>query len=157
MRFCGLALHDAVPGAKTIWLYREQLTKAGAIEGLFARRCGARAASYPAMGGPIVDVTAGRAAAAQAQCGREGDGQGRSRPRTLVEGEAVQMDTGGRRTIKPGRRDAGEGAPVRGAEIAVPVFGLQEPSEHRPPARLHSDLRHDRCRRTRWPPARPPA
>jgi transposase, IS5 family len=58
MRFCGLALHDAVPGAKTIWLYREQLTKAGAIEGLFARRRGARAASYPAMGGPIVDATA---------------------------------------------------------------------------------------------------
>ena len=26
MRFCGLALHDAVPDAKTIWLYREQLS-----------------------------------------------------------------------------------------------------------------------------------
>jgi IS5 family transposase len=25
MRFCGLALHDPVPDAKTIWLYREQL------------------------------------------------------------------------------------------------------------------------------------
>jgi len=25
MRFAGLALHDAVPDAKTIWLYREQL------------------------------------------------------------------------------------------------------------------------------------
>ena len=29
MRFCGLALHDPVPDAKTIWLYREQLTRAG--------------------------------------------------------------------------------------------------------------------------------
>jgi IS5 family transposase len=25
MRFVGLALHDPVPDAKTIWLYREQL------------------------------------------------------------------------------------------------------------------------------------
>jgi IS5 family transposase len=32
MRFAGLALHDAVPDAKTIWLYREQLTRAGAFD-----------------------------------------------------------------------------------------------------------------------------
>jgi transposase, IS5 family len=32
MRFVGLALHDAVPDAKTIWLYREQLARAGAAE-----------------------------------------------------------------------------------------------------------------------------
>ena len=31
MRFAGLALEDRVPDAKTIWLYREQLTRAGAI------------------------------------------------------------------------------------------------------------------------------
>ena len=37
MRFVGLALHDPVPDAKTIWLFREQLTRAGAIERLFAR------------------------------------------------------------------------------------------------------------------------
>jgi hypothetical protein len=30
MRFVGLALHDAVPDAKTIWLFREQLARAGA-------------------------------------------------------------------------------------------------------------------------------
>ena len=34
MRFVGLALHDAVPDAKTIWLYREQLAQAGAAEKL---------------------------------------------------------------------------------------------------------------------------
>ena len=37
MRFVGLALHDAVPDAKTIWLYREQLARAGAVERFFAR------------------------------------------------------------------------------------------------------------------------
>ncbi len=36
MRFLGLKLQDAVPDAKTIWLFREQLTKAGAIDELFA-------------------------------------------------------------------------------------------------------------------------
>jgi transposase, IS5 family len=37
MRFVGLALHDPVPDAKMIWLYREQLARAGAVERLFAR------------------------------------------------------------------------------------------------------------------------
>ena len=32
MRFVGLALHDPVPDAKTIWLYREQLARVGAAE-----------------------------------------------------------------------------------------------------------------------------
>jgi hypothetical protein len=57
MRFVGLALHDAVPDAKTIWLYREQLTKAGALERLFARCDAARDAGYLAMAGQIVDAT----------------------------------------------------------------------------------------------------
>jgi IS5 family transposase len=37
MRFAGLALQDAVPDANTIWLYCEQLARAGALAGLFAR------------------------------------------------------------------------------------------------------------------------
>ena len=32
MRFLGLGLEDLVPDAKTVWLYREQLTQAGVIE-----------------------------------------------------------------------------------------------------------------------------
>jgi IS5 family transposase len=35
MRFLGLSLGDAVPDEKTIWLFREQLTEAGVIKGLF--------------------------------------------------------------------------------------------------------------------------
>ena len=37
MRFLGLGLGDPVPDANTIWTFREALTKAGAIEPLFAR------------------------------------------------------------------------------------------------------------------------
>ena len=35
MRFAGLALHDAVPDAKTIWLFREHLTRNRALAKLF--------------------------------------------------------------------------------------------------------------------------
>jgi len=37
MRFLGLGLGDNVPDAKTIWLFREHLTQARAVENLFAR------------------------------------------------------------------------------------------------------------------------
>ena len=58
MRFVGLALHDAVPDAKTIWLYREQLTKAGALQRAFHRfDAMLRERGYLAMGGQIVDAT----------------------------------------------------------------------------------------------------
>ena len=45
MRFAGLELEDAVPDAKTLWLSREALTKAGAVKGLFNQLdafCGCR-------------------------------------------------------------------------------------------------------------------
>ena len=35
VRFLGLTLADKVPDAKTVWLYREQLSQAGLIETLF--------------------------------------------------------------------------------------------------------------------------
>lgn len=58
MRFAGLGLEDAVPDAKTLWLYREALAKAGAVEGLFALFDGyLKAQGYLAMGGQIIDAT----------------------------------------------------------------------------------------------------
>jgi hypothetical protein len=58
MRFAGLALHDAVPDAKTIWLSREQLTLAGALATLSARFDAMLAKrGFLAMGGQIVDAT----------------------------------------------------------------------------------------------------
>ena len=47
---------DQGPDAPTIWLFREKLTRVGAIEGLFARFDAAlRASGYIAMSGQIVD------------------------------------------------------------------------------------------------------
>jgi len=58
MRFVGLGLEDAVPDAKTLWLYREALAKAGAVEGLFTQfDSHLKAKGYLAMGGQIIDAT----------------------------------------------------------------------------------------------------
>ncbi len=58
MRFLGLGLSDRVPDARTIWLFREKLTKADAIKPLFDRfDATLRAAGYIAMGGQIVDAS----------------------------------------------------------------------------------------------------
>ena len=58
MRFAGLGLEDAVPDAKTLWLYREALAKAGAVDGLFNQFDGyLKAKGYLAMGGQIIDAT----------------------------------------------------------------------------------------------------
>ena len=58
MRFLGFGLSDRVPDARTIWLFREKLTKAGAIKALFDRFDAAlRSAGYIAMSGQIVDAS----------------------------------------------------------------------------------------------------
>jgi hypothetical protein len=58
MRFAGLALHDAVPDAKTIWLFREQLTRAGAVQRLFDWfDAVVNDRGYLAKGSQIVDAT----------------------------------------------------------------------------------------------------
>lgn len=58
MRFLGLTLGDRVPDAKTIWLFRERLVRAGAIEGLFRQFDAViREAGYIAMSGQLIDAT----------------------------------------------------------------------------------------------------
>jgi hypothetical protein len=58
MRFLGLKLSDRVPDARTIWLFREKLTKAGAIGPLFERfDVTLRQSGYIAMSGQIVDAS----------------------------------------------------------------------------------------------------
>src|SRR5262245_3340154 len=58
MRFLGLGLADRVPDARTIWLFREKLTTAGAIKRLFEQfDAMLRQAGYIAMSGQIVDAS----------------------------------------------------------------------------------------------------
>src|SRR3546814_5493812 len=54
----GLGLSDRVRDARTIWLFREKLTRAGVIESLFDRFDAAlRTSGYIAMSGQIVDAS----------------------------------------------------------------------------------------------------
>src|SRR3979409_2039647 len=77
MRFLGLELEDTVPDAKTLWLYREALGKAGAVEELFDLLDGLlKDKGYPARGGQIIDATIVSAQATQFGRG-ERDDQGR--------------------------------------------------------------------------------
>jgi transposase len=58
MRFLGFELHDTVPDARTIWLFREQLTEANAAEQLFAQfDAMLNAAGFAPSGGQIIDAT----------------------------------------------------------------------------------------------------
>ena len=85
IRFLGLGLGDPVPDAKTIWTFREALTRAGAIERLFALfDQQLREAGYLAMSGQLVDADHRlRAEAAQHQ-GREAGDEGRPHPGGLA-------------------------------------------------------------------------
>lgn len=128
MRFLGLGLSDRVPDARTIWLFREKLTKAGAIKPLFERfDATLRAAGYIAMGGQIVDASL---IAAPKQRNTEDEKkdlkEGRipkgwkARPAKLR-----QKDRDARWTVKFSKakeRPDGSKPPV---DIAIPTFGYQ--------------------------------
>ena len=58
MRFLGLELHHPVPDATTIWLFREELVKAGKIGELFDLfKQHLEAKGFIARGGQIIDAT----------------------------------------------------------------------------------------------------
>lgn len=58
MRFLGLSLGHTVPDAKTIWLFREQLTEADRIKPLFERFDGfLRESGFTARKGQIIDAS----------------------------------------------------------------------------------------------------
>ena len=58
MRFLGLAMTDKIPDAKTIWKYREQLTKAGLIKPLFDKFGEyLDEKGFKAAGGQLIDAT----------------------------------------------------------------------------------------------------
>jgi IS5 family transposase len=58
MRFLGLSLGDTVPDAKTVWLFREQLARAGCIKSLFERfDAFLREGGFAARKGQIVDAS----------------------------------------------------------------------------------------------------
>ena len=128
MRFLGLGLSDRVPDARTIWLFREKLTKAGAIQPLFDRfDATLRAAGYLAMGGRIVDASL---IAAPKQRNTQDEKKDLKEGRIPEEWKARparlrQKDRDARWTVKFSKakeRPDGSKPPV---DIAIPTFGYQ--------------------------------
>lgn len=128
MRFLGLGLADRVPDARTIWLFREKLTKVGAIRGLFERFDAAlREAGFIAMSGQIVDASL---VAAPRQRNTDDEKKAIMAGRIPEDwktrpGKLRQKDRDARWTVKFSRakeRADGTRPPV---DIAIPTFGYQ--------------------------------
>jgi IS5 family transposase len=131
MRFIGLALHEPVPDAKTIWLYREQLVRAGALKRLFARFDRVlREKGYLAMGGQIVDATIIEARRPRLTEAEKETIKGGGVPSEWKPARRAQIDRDGRWTLKRGKKREGPAAGSghkRGAtsELVIPAFGYK--------------------------------
>ena len=110
VRFLGLALEDKVPDAKTVWLYREQLSQAGMIETLFDDFDGyLKSQGFQAMGGQIIDASI---VAVPIQCNRREENEQIKRgetPEAWADKPAKrrQKDTEARWTKKHGKSHYG--------------------------------------------------
>src|SRR5215475_6054670 len=103
MRFVGLALHDPVPDAKTIWLFRERLTQTRAIERLFHRFDAAlKDQGLLAMGGQILDATVVQARPARLTAEEKAVVRGGATPASWPPARRAQVDRDARWTLKRG-------------------------------------------------------
>ncbi len=130
MRFLGFEPGQRMPHARTIWLYRDLLTRADAIDTLF-QKCDAMITEkgYLAMGGQIADATIVPAPKqrlkdeekAQIKEGKSADEiWGNSH-------KARHKDTDARWSIKYSRaKTAADGSKKAGhVDIAIPAFGFK--------------------------------
>ncbi len=128
MRFLGLGLSDRIPDAKTIWLFREHLAQAGAVENLFARfdRHLAKA-GYLAMGGQIVDATIVAAPKQRNTDGEKADIKAGRIPEEWKEKPAKlrQKDRDARWTVKFSKAKPAEEGKPKLVDIAIPAFGYK--------------------------------
>lgn len=125
-RFVGLGLGDPVPDAKTLWLFREQLTRAGAIATLFERFDRLlRDADYLAMGGQIVDATVVEARRPRLTGEEKTIVKGGGTPAGWSKAKAAQIDKDGRWTLKRGRKRPPKADERVAMELVVPCFGYK--------------------------------
>jgi transposase, IS5 family len=128
MRFLGLGLSERVPDARTIWLFREKLTKANAIRPLFDRfDAELRAAGYIAMSGQIVDASLVAAPRQRNTQAEKDDIKAGRVPQDWQHKPAKlrHKDRDARWTIKFSKAKPREDGPAPGLDLAVPVFGYR--------------------------------
>lgn len=141
MRFLGLGLADRTPDAKTIWLYREQLVRAGAMEKLFRRFDEAlHNAGYLAMGGQIIDATVVAAPRQKFSDDEKTVIRAGGTPSGWSPAKRRQKDVDARWTIKRGRSKRSDATEMQAAnvEIAIPLFGYKN---HAGIDRVHGFIR----------------
>jgi IS5 family transposase len=137
MRFLGLGLGQRIPDEKTIWLFRELLVRAGAIDKLFDRfEAALEAEGYLAMSGQIVDASL---VAAPKQRNNDGEKQAIKEGRIPEDwkdkpAKLRQKDRDARWTLKQGRKR--EEAKV---QLAIPHYGYKN--------HVSTDRRHGLIRR----------
>jgi transposase, IS5 family len=130
-RFLGLGLDGAVPDATTVWLFRERLVKARAIDKLFSRFDAVlKDRGYLAMGGQIIDasvVPAPKQRNTEEEKAAIKEGRvpeaWRSKP-----AKVRQKDRDARWTVKYTKAKVKEGADPKGAkpvDLAIPMFGYK--------------------------------
>ena len=128
MRFLGFELGRPTPDENTIRLFREKLTKAGAIRRLFDLfDAQLRGAGYLAMGGQIVDATLvaaprQRNTAAEKEQIKAGKSAAEIWPDDPAK--AAQKDVDARWTVKTSRPREDAAKRVLPA-LAIPVFGYK--------------------------------
>ncbi len=154
MRFPGLGLHDRVPDAKTIRVFRERLTRAGAIKGLFSRfdaRC-ARPVTSRCPVGPSPVRRSPRQGSATRLTGRRLSGWAspatRSGPMIRPKpGKKTWMHTGP--SSSPQFAPVRQGAPARGRPRAArhrhPEFRIQGAFRHRQAFPVHPAMGCHQC------------
>jgi IS5 family transposase len=164
LRFLGFALGKSTPDENTIALFREKLTKAGAIRSVFDefdRQL--KGAGYLPMGGQLVDATL---VSAPRQHNTDDEKAAIKQGKTAGEiwpdkpAKAAQKDTDARLSafatqLPAGQRVDGEvlqgkakGRWFKADRHCYSNLRLQEPHCDRPALRLHSQFCGDRCRQT---------
>jgi len=127
MRFLGLDLHGRVPDARTIWLFREHLTKAKAVDALFVRFDGhLKERGYLAMGGQMIDASIIEAPRQRnTDAGKDDLKEGRIPTEWAAKPAKLrQKDRDGRWTLKRGRRRKRPDGSLM-MEIATPAYGYK--------------------------------
>ena len=150
MRFPGIGLTDPVPDATTIRLFREQLTKAKAIDTLFARFDEVlREKGYLAMSGQILDASIVAAPRQRNSDGeKEAIKEGRvPEDRKRKPAKLGQKDRDARWTVKFSRAKPREDGTLP-RDPAIPAFGYKN--------HVSTDRRHGLIRKWTVTPASSP-
>jgi IS5 family transposase len=128
MRFLGLGLSDRVPDARTIWLFREKLTRAGAMQRLFDRfDAMLRAAGYIAMSGQIVDASLVAAPRQRNTQAEKDDIKAGRVPQDWKRKPAKlrHKDRDARWTVKFTKAKPREDGSMPAVDLAIPAFGYR--------------------------------